>query len=118
MADGHPFVPDLIHAVEVGEVGEEDLGHQNMALVGAGTLEKRVHGVEDLAGLAANVLRLVLCHLPRDIDRAPTSNRLIEVSFIGCPWFRNRLQNQSTVAPVALTTDAHLALSAARNEAN
>ena len=51
------------HAVEVGQIGQEDLHHQQPGLVAAGAFEQAVDHGQHLRGLAADVLRGVVGHL-------------------------------------------------------
>ncbi len=68
---GHdPRVPDRIHRRELGHVGDEDLGHQDLRLVAAGARQQRVDRPQHLARLPGHVLRALGGDLPREMNRA------------------------------------------------
>ena len=71
-----PGFPDLVHAGEVGQVGEEDLAHQDARLVAAGARQQRVDRGQHLARLAADVLRGVAGHLAGQVAHAVVHGHL------------------------------------------
>ena len=70
LAWGNPGVPHLVHAREIGEIGQEDLRHQDARLVRARATEKPVDRREHLPRLPANVLCCVFRNLARQIGHA------------------------------------------------
>ena len=55
MAFGYPGVPSPVHAGEVRHFGDEDLHHQQLGLVGAGTSEQGINRGQHLAGLTFDI---------------------------------------------------------------
>src|SRR5690606_10249565 len=63
-----PGVPDRVHIVEAGHVGEPDVGGEELRLVGAGLRQQAVDAGEDLLRLLRDGGHRVLRHLAGEVD--------------------------------------------------
>src|SRR5215212_10174490 len=74
-AGGDPGIPHFVHLAPGADVGQPDVGRQDLRLVRAGVLQELVDLVEDLLGLALDVGLGVVGGEPGEIDRVAMDHR-------------------------------------------
>src|SRR5215208_876118 len=74
-AGGDPGIPHLVHLAPGADVGQTDVGRQDLRLVRAGVLQELVDLVEDLLGLALDVGLGVVGGEAGEIDRVAMDDR-------------------------------------------